>query len=69
MEGGKALVHHVMEDWEYLQLQYSLYLQGPSVPGVRRDERWGFGVGKGVGVVWGRDGCGERLEFGVGEWW
>ena len=37
MEGGKALVQHVMEDWEYLQLQHSLYLQGPSVPGVRAD--------------------------------
>eukprot|EP00966_Prymnesium_polylepis_P085413 1977541-Prymnesium_polylepis.1 len=37
MEGGKALVQHVQEDWEYLQLQHALYLQGPSVPGVRAE--------------------------------
>ena len=37
MEGGKALVQHIVEDWEYLQLQHALYMQGPSVPGVRAE--------------------------------
>ena len=35
MAGGKAMVKDVMEDWEYLQLQCALYLQGPNVPGIR----------------------------------
>ena len=35
MEGGKAFVHYMMEDWEYLQLQCALYLQGHTVPNVR----------------------------------
>ena len=28
LEGGKALVPYVMEDWEYLQLQCAMYLNG-----------------------------------------
>ena len=33
--GGKALVPYVMEDWEYLQLQCAMYLNGANVPNVR----------------------------------
>ena len=35
--GGKALVHNVMEDWEFLQLQCALYINGPNVPSVRAE--------------------------------
>jgi DNA-directed RNA polymerase beta' subunit len=33
--GGKALVPYVTEDWEYLQLQCAMYLNGANVPNVR----------------------------------
>ena len=35
--GGKALVHNVMEDWEFLQLQCALYINGANVPSVRAE--------------------------------
>jgi len=35
MAGGKAMVKDVMEDWEYLQLQCALYLQGPGTVVLR----------------------------------
>ena len=35
LTGGKALVHNVVEDWEYLQFQCAMYLNGPNVPNVR----------------------------------
>ena len=35
LAGGKALVPFVMEDWEYLQLQCAMYLNGANVPNVR----------------------------------
>ena len=37
MDGGKATITNVMEDWEFLQLQCALYLNGGSVPGVRAE--------------------------------
>ena len=35
LAGGKALTTHVMEDWEYLQLQCAMYINGANVPNVR----------------------------------
>ena len=35
LNGGKALVHNVVEDWEYLQFQCAMYLNGANVPNVR----------------------------------
>ena len=35
LQGGRATVHSVMEDWEYLQLQCAMYMNGPNVAGVR----------------------------------
>ena len=35
LAGGKALVHNVVEDWEYLQFQCAMYLNGANVPNVR----------------------------------
>ena len=37
LEGGKATVADVTNDWEFLQLQTALYLNGASVPGVRAE--------------------------------
>ena len=37
MTGGKANVQTVMEDWDYLQLQVAMYINGANVPGVRAE--------------------------------
>ena len=37
LEGGKATTADVSNDWEFLQLQTALYLNGASVPGVRAE--------------------------------
>ena len=37
LEGGKATVADVANDWEFMQLQTALYLNGASVPGVRAE--------------------------------
>ena len=37
LSGGKATVAMLMEDWDYLQLQVAMYINGANVPGVRPD--------------------------------